>query len=332
MNTEAMMLQFFKDLMVTDNHNMYLYAHNMSRFDGIIALYYLIKNQNEHSYTFKPQAKADGTLLGIPISSKLKNKKAIKITLVDSYQILSSSLEDLSKVYNCPNKKGYYPYSFINKKGIKEGLEYKGVVPSIEYLDKLNVEEYDKFVGHLASRYKEYNGNWVSVEQLDKYIRTDLNNLYLIISNFAEETFNYFSLNISRIRTNAGLAFLLYNSRYYNPEKEQIYLTNGKVDNYVREGYYGGIVDLASRYIDYLASRYKPVYKYDVNSHYPNVMTGRAYHGGKPRLSNETDLDKIFGFVRAKVTAPTVKQLRVPILPIKKNGEIVLFRGSECGT
>ena len=54
--------------------------------------------------------------------------------------------------------------------------------------------------------------------------------------------------------------------------------------------------------------------------------------GGKPRFSTQTNLDLIFGFVNAKVIAPNEDELKVPILPINKNGELVTFRGSAEGT
>ena len=54
--------------------------------------------------------------------------------------------------------------------------------------------------------------------------------------------------------------------------------------------------------------------------------------GGIPRFSTQTNLDLIFGFVNAKVIAPNEDELKVPILPINKNGELVTFRGSAEGT
>lgn len=143
---------------------------------------------------------------------------------------------------------------------------------------------------------------------------------------FGSIIFDKFNINITRIRTYSGLAFLIYISNYYNSKKTPIVLTSGKIDSYIREGYYGGIVDNYVSYTD------KPVYKYDINSHYPNQMKGLPMPGGNPVYSTETDLDKIFGFVRAKVTAPTEQELRVAVLPIIKNGKLITFRGSEEGT
>ena len=118
---------------------------------------------------------------------------------------------------------------------------------------------------------------------------------------FGSIIFDKFNINITRIRTYSGLSFLIYTSKYYNPNKTPIYLTTGKIDKYIRDGYYGGIVDNYVTYMD------KITYKYDINSHYPNQMKDLPMPGGKPRFSNETNLDSIFGFVRAKVTAPTEK-------------------------
>ena len=143
---------------------------------------------------------------------------------------------------------------------------------------------------------------------------------------FAQIIFDKFNINITRIRTYSGLSFLIYTSKYYNSNSTPIVLTSGKIDKYIREAYYGGIVD------NYVSYTNKPVYKYDINSHYPNQMRGKPMPGGKPVYSTETDLNKIFGFVRAKVTAPTIQELRVAVLPIFKNGKLITFRGSEEGS
>jgi hypothetical protein len=335
MSEDNMMLQFFNDLMVPENHNLYLYAHNMGNFDGVIALHYLIKNHKKHDYLISPQSNLDGKIIGIVIRKKLEHKKIIRITLMDSLNILDSSLRELSKVFNCKTEKGSYPYKLIEKLGISKGLEYKGEVPAKEYFENISNQDYNS----LVERAKQENkGIWNSKDELEKYLNTDLENLYDIIMKFANMIYDDFNINITRVRTAAGLAYLIYSSNYYladdgsDPSVKRggatnhIYLIKGKIEKFIREGYFGGIVDNYYEYLD------QEVYKYDVNSHYPNAMKGKAMPGGKPIYSNERDLNKIFGYVRAKVTSPSIEQLRVPILPIKKNGKIVLFRGTEYGT
>jgi len=108
------------------------------------------------------------------------------------------------------------------------------------------------------------------------------------------------------------------------PNTKPIYFTGGKIEEFIRKAYYGGIVDVMTNYTEH------DTYKYDVNSHYPNAML-MPMPGGKPRISTEKDLDKIFGFVEAKVKAPTQEELRVPILPVKIDGKTVLFRDTVEG-
>ena len=143
---------------------------------------------------------------------------------------------------------------------------------------------------------------------------------------FGSIIYDNFNINITRVRTYSGLAFLIYTSKYYNSNKTPIYLTAGKIDKFIRDAYYGGVVDNYVKYIE------KPTFKYDINSHYPNQMRKLPMPGGKPRYSTETDLNKIYGFIRARVTAPEVNELRVPVLPINKNGKLITFRGTEEGS
>lgn len=122
---------------------------------------------------------------------------------------------------------------------------------------------------------------------------------------FNNTTFRDFKVNISRIRTISGLAFLIFSSNYYQSNEKPIFFTAGKIEDFIRQGYYGGIVDVNTNYTDF------DTYKYDVNSHYPNAML-MPMPGGKPRISSEKDLEKIFGFVEAKVQAPSKEELKVP--------------------
>lgn len=60
---------------------------------------------------------------------KLKEKRSIKISLVDSMNLLNDNLSNLSKDYNVKTTKGYFPYSKVNK----DNLNYEGLTPHISY-------------------------------------------------------------------------------------------------------------------------------------------------------------------------------------------------------
>src|ERR1700738_963268 len=137
----------------------------------------------------------------------------------------------------------------------------------------------------------------------------DLNILFEIITKFSDLLYENFNCNIIKCKTIAGLALNIFLSNFYDSKKTPIYTTKGFIEKEIRNAYYGGIVDLETNYTDEIC------YKYDVNSHYPNCMVNMGpMPGGKAKTSIEKNLDNIFGFVNAKVTAPTVEQLKTAIL------------------
>jgi DNA polymerase type B, organellar and viral len=313
-NYSEMILDCIDKLLIKENHNFKFYAHNMSEFDGIILLKILMTTADKHNLKFKIYSDNDGKIISLDIVKKIKSqKKSIKISILDSYLLLPFGLNKLAKVFNCSNSKGIFPYLFLNK----DNINYKGVIPAIEYFKDLSLEDYQNLSNNL-------NGLWDCKLETLQYLDKDLNILFEIMHKFNDTTFRDFKINISRIRTISGLAFLIFNSNYYKPKDKPIYFTKGKLEEFIRKGYYGGIVDILVHYTDY------ETYKYDVNSHYPNAML-QPMPGGKPRISTEKDLDKIFGFVEAKVMAPTKEELKVPILPIKIDGKTVLFRNTAIG-
>jgi hypothetical protein len=63
--------------------------------------------------------------------------------------------------------------------------------------------------------------------------------------------------------------------------------------------------------IQHIVSR---VVKYDSNSHYPAAMLN-SMPVGCPRMTDCKNLNEIFGFCYAEITAPSKKILPCPILP-----------------
>jgi DNA polymerase type B, organellar and viral len=315
LNSDEMILTCVNQMMVNQYHHFKFYAHNMSEFDGILILKSLMKTKEKHGFNIKVYSNNDGKIISIDISKKLKNKKSVKISVLDSCLLLPLNLKDLGTVFNCEVDKGIFPYEFINE----DSIVYKGNVPDFVFYSKyLSWEEYinlkNSFDGHL----------WDAKIQTLLYLEKDLLSLFEVIMKFKEIIFYKFGVNITRVRTISGLAFLIFTSNYYDHKKIPIHFTKGKLENFVRKAYYGGIVDVIEHYTDY------NTYKYDVNSHYPYAMM-KPMPGGLPRISSERNLDNIFGFVEAIVEAPTEKELKVPILPINVEGKMKLFRGKVTG-
>ena len=75
------------------------YAHNLGRFDAIFIIKSLILNKN---IKFTPIWK-DNAIISLIISF---NK--IKITLLDSLQLISGSLDSILKSFDCETQKGLF--------------------------------------------------------------------------------------------------------------------------------------------------------------------------------------------------------------------------------
>nr|UEV87013.1 hypothetical protein [Grifola frondosa] len=116
-------------------HKYIWYIHNMGNFD-IIFLHKTLSEYNLHIkeefYKLDTLYK-DNKMLRLIVKVKQPNNKYIKITFLDSFNLLPSSLADLGKDFNVKTQKGFFPYSFVNE----TNLEYIGETPDIKYFDKI---------------------------------------------------------------------------------------------------------------------------------------------------------------------------------------------------
>lgn len=312
LNSDDMILECINKIFTNKNHNIKLYAHNMSDFDGILILKSLMNTADKHDYIFKLFSDNEGKIMSIDIIKKMKSKKIIKISILDSCLLLPVSLDTLCGLFNTNVKKGIFPYDFISELT----LNYKGSVPDFSFFSKISEKEYSEYARSFV--------DWDVKRETINYLEKDLISLYDVILKFNLIIFEKFKINITRVRTISGLAFLIFTGKYYDEKNTPIYLSKGKLERFIRKSYVGGIVDVNVQYTDYLT------YKYDVNSHYPNAML-RPMPGGLARISSERNLDNIFGFVEAIVTAPSEDKLKVAILPVKIDGRTVLFRNTVKG-
>lgn len=109
----------------------------------------------------------------------------------------------------------------------------------------------------------------------------------------------------------------LYRSWFYN-EESRIAIITGVRDQYIRQGYYGGSVEL-------FEPRIVDGYMYDVTSMYPYCML-KDMPVGPPVSVMKGDLKKHFGFFRARVYVPECTnipflQVRIdkrPVCPVGK--------------
>ena len=87
----------------------YIYAHNLSTFDGVLILKHLFPlGKVEPLYH-------NGKILTIKLIIKGNKKdEDIKIIFKDSYLTLTSSLRKLCKAFNIEASKGYFPFNLTD--------------------------------------------------------------------------------------------------------------------------------------------------------------------------------------------------------------------------
>lgn len=109
-------------------------------------------------------------------------------------------------------------------------------------------------------------------------------------------------------------------SGFYNSNSNSIKMIKGNVEKDIRNGYFGGNVDVFINEID-------NGFFYDMNSQYPKAML-EDMPVGNPILTTETDLFKIFGFVYGEIISPSESELRVAIIQYRdEDGNVTCPRG-----
>jgi hypothetical protein len=127
-SSNKLVLKCIDEMLNYANSNYIFYVHNLGRFD-VIFLQKILLDYNlnvKDKYVLTPLYR-DNKILRLVIQSK--ETRSIKISLVDSMNLLNDKLEKLSDDYNVTTKKGYFPYSFVNK----HNLSYEGLTPHISY-------------------------------------------------------------------------------------------------------------------------------------------------------------------------------------------------------
>ena len=293
-SVDDMLTAAIKSLMRNKYNNHSVYAHNLSKFDGIYLLRVLAQLGLK-----KPIIK-DGNMIALPINWNLRNNKIGTITFKDSLLMLPQSLRSLAKSFNV-EEKSYFPFKFVNNPNIS--LDYVGNIPSIDQWNDITQEQFDSLKQE----------NWSLREESIKYCVQDCITLHQILVKFNELIFDKWSVNIIKFSTLPSLAFGIYRTKYM--EENTIPKLQGQIFEDISKGYTGGHTDV------YLP-RMENAKHYDVNSLYPFVMSEFDMPVG-PIHKFEGDIfmyeDNPFGFFLCKIKTLLVdgKPMERPLLQTK---------------
>ena len=287
-NSEYMIINCIKEIMVKKYDNWKIYIHNLAKFDGIFLLK-ILANLGE----IKPIIH-DNKIISITFKMN-----GYVVTFKDSQQILIFSLRDLGQTFNVNIQKSIFPYTFVNE----NNLEYIGHVPDFKYFDGISKSEYFNY----CEIFK--NKSWNLKNEAVKYCEIDCVSLFQIIIKFNELIYDKFNIDIHKYPTLSSLAFAIFRTHFL--KLNTIPQLSGQISRDIRQGYTGGAVDM---YIPENPDG-TVIYAYDVNSLYPFVMKEFDMPVGKP-IQFFGDIRKIdpkaFGFFFCEIIAPD--NLKHPII------------------
>lgn len=171
--------------------------------------------------------------------------------------------------------------------------------------------EYHKIKRH---NFHEYN------EAVDKYLTNDCLGLLEAVTIFGKAVFAETGIHIYNCLTSATLAKKSFYNKHYCYEKTPLYTMPTDMDAFVRDGYFGGMVQCFD-----LGHAKGKFYYYDFTSLYPSEGR-KPLPFGKPvwKHGANINLRSFFGFVKCRVVG-TEKMLRgaKPIHAIKQDGKLV---------
>ena len=137
--SDELILECINNLLVHAYHKYTFYVHNFNGYDSIFILKVLLNyNYKNNDYYKIDTIFRDNRIIKLTVSIKINKNTTRKITFVDSYLMLPASLDNLAKDFNCENKKGKFPYDFVNK----NTLYYKGETPNKKYFKNMSDSEY----------------------------------------------------------------------------------------------------------------------------------------------------------------------------------------------
>ena len=279
-----------------------VYFHNLNGFDLPFIINVLLKSGRVKVI------RRDSTIIEIKYYPNVNPKNYISIR--DSFLLLPGSLDNLSKTFRVDQPKTAFPHNFVNN----HPLDYIGDRPDQSYWPTGKTP-----TGPV--------NNWVLKTELLDYLQSDVISLWQVIAEFTIEIHRHHHINVLKYLTLPSLAFAIYRSNYYDIKDTPISLIHGKVDNAIRQSYFGGLVDAFIPYGENL-------FKYDINSSYPHSMK-LDMPIGQPTFIDGININlndpNIFGFYNCEVTTPNNSDDFTPVLPFKSNGKVITPIGTWTG-
>nr|QWO71469.1 DNA polymerase [Termitomyces titanicus] len=274
-----------------------LYAHNLGRFDSI----FLISSLANAGFHIRAKWR-DNDLLQLYI---IDTERKLNIKLLDSINLVPTSLDKLLNGVGSLIRKGMFPHKFVNR----ETINYIGPKPGINYyLDESQINEQKIY------EYNKIPELFNLKEQCLNYLEKDVLGLLEAMNILSKHYHNEHKLNITNFSTLPALSLAIFGYWFYQDKKKTIKMIKGPLESFIRQAYFGGNSDIfvegSNRFVN-------KGFHYDMNSQYPFAMKNQM-PTGNPVFSNNTDLNYYsLGFVFAKITPPNKETLANLFIPLR---------------
>lgn len=313
-DSESLLLTCIDSMLINKYNKFIFYVHNFSKFD-VVFLYNVLLKANQVKgfdyYNLKPVLR-DNNIIKLTVKIKLNNnsKNFIKITFVDSLNLLNNTLKKLALDFNVEHKKGFFPYNFVSK----NNLNYIGNKPDKFFFEQISDLEYDLIE----------NKDWNLKLNCLTYLESDLRSLLDVMNEFSSKLFINFNTQMTNALTITRVAFNIFFDSFY--KIKQIPLINKSyLFNFIKEAYYGGVTEV-----------YRPhglkLVGLDVNSIYPKEslkpLPGLKCEYVESLEEEGLNLDELFGFFLARVKT---NDQYIGLLPIHDNETLICPNGEFLG-
>lgn len=318
LDSNKIVLEMIDELLRPKYSNLTFYCHNLGGYDVVFLISVLEQyNDNVTNEDVYVEGGSDSGSDSLPAVKNMKYKfeyifrdsKIIKlkikkgnrkVTILDSYAMLTKNLFTLGEDFEVTCLKSKFPYSFMTE----DTLFYKGNTPDISYYEDIKIADYNLL----------NNSHWSSYDETIKYLKNDLCSLYEIITKANKQFFRDYDVDMTKYTTISSLAVAIFLKHFYKDNIPNINKSNIYKD--IKQAYYGGITEVYRPYGENL-------FYYDVNSLYPYVglqdMPGLEC--SKILYYKESEkLDNLFGFYYCNIEAPQNSYLG--LLPVRDKSGI----------
>ena len=203
-----------------------LYAHNGGKYDLPLAIDKAFLDTDYFTIEGKNCCELNNAWIGFTLRGKDDNK--FKIKFRDSFRLLPMSLDKLTKELKVEHQK------------LPETINHN-------HITLINYNDTNK------------------IEAIKKYLDHDVLGLLEVVEIFGRGVFKDLGIDITACYTGASLSKKNFFKNYYDSIRYPVYTLTNEYDKFIRDGYFGGRVEV------FKIGEIAKAYYYDFTSLYPDV-------------------------------------------------------------